>query len=170
MTFVTGNAMANQEGTPHVAFTCGNIDVTYPKPVDCTASGGVVTAQATFPDCWDGTTTFDVPAGIGMSHFYYSTNGVCPPGTVPCPTGNEPPGKLMAQLVTQETFIDPRTNAPMVNPNNADGTLGLSFSSGPYFTYHADFLNSWNHIIQEITDKCLNHTPCPSSVTGIPIQ
>ena len=137
--------------------------------------GGVVTAQVKFPDCWDGTIGydpithtypgFDTPTGIAPSHFSYSVNGVCPAGTVPCV-----PGTMMAQLVTQQTFIDPRTNAPMVNPNNADGTLGLSFSSGPYYTYHADYINTWSHVLGDIVQACLNHAPCGTSVNGIPIQ
>jgi hypothetical protein len=177
-TFVAGDSHATSEATmsSQVSFTCGNIDVTYTKPTDCTGvPGGVVTAQVKFPDCTDGqvgydpvTHTypgFDTPTGIAPSHFSYSVNGVCPAGTVPCV-----PGTLMAQLVTQQTFIDPRTNSPMVNPYNADGTLGLSFSSGPYYTYHADYINTWNHVLGTIVDQCLNRALSCSVVNNVPIQ
>jgi hypothetical protein len=177
-TFIAGDSHATSEATmsEHVRFTCGGLDgPTYTKPTDCTGVG-VVTAQVTFPDCWDGTHAwnspegFDTPAGISPTHFSYSVNGACPPGTVPCV-----PGLAMAQLVMQTTFIDPRTNALMVNPNNADGTLGLSFSSGPYYTYHADYLNTWNHVLDTIVSACLNKTGsppsnCPTSVNNVPIR
>lgn len=175
MTYVAGDSHATTTLDPHVAFTCGDIDVTSTRPVDCTnVPGGVVTAQITFPDCWDGSHTFDTPAGIGPSHFGYSVNGVCPPGMMPCATGVTPgtPGIKIAQLVTQQTFIDPRTGTVMVNPNNADGTLALSFSSGPYYTYHGDVMNDWNHDLGDFVDACLNHfrLPCAPVINGIAVQ
>lgn len=182
-TFVAGDSHATGPNPdPHVAFTCGNIDVTYTRPTDCTSvPGGVVTAQVTFPDCWDGkvgytyppgTRNYDTPTGLAPTHFSYSVNGACTPGQIPCV-----PGTMIAQLVTQQTFIDPRTNAPMVNPNNADGSLALSFASGPYYTYHADYIDTWNHVLSTIVGACLNHDPywigrasCPSVVNNITIQ
>jgi hypothetical protein len=174
--FVAGDSHSTGPNPdPHVAFTCGNIDVTYTVPTDCTGvPGGVVTAQVTFPDCWDGkvgytyppgTASYDTPTGLDPKHFSYSVDGQCKPGSVPCV-----PGQRIAQLITQQQFIDPRTGAPMVNPNNADGTLGLSFASGPYYTYHADYINTWNHVLGDIVNACLNNTPCPTSVNNIAIQ
>jgi hypothetical protein len=169
MTFVSGNAKATAAvENPRARFTCGGLDEPgFTIPTDCTSvAGGVVTAEVTFPDCWDGTKAFDTPAGISMSHFSYSAGGACASGSVP-----------MAQLVTQQQFIDPRTNTPMVNPNNADGTLGLSFASGPYYTYHGDYINTWNHVLDTIVGACLNHDPywanravCPTIVNNITIR
>jgi hypothetical protein len=166
-TFVSGNAKATAVGTPHVRFTCGNIEeVGFDMPADCSSvPGGVVTGEITFPDCWDGVKTFDTPAGISPNHFSYSTSGACAQGSAP-----------MAQLVTEQQFIDPRTNAVMTNPNNADGSLGLSFASGPYYTYHGDYINTWNHVLGTVVGACLNHDPfwvarsaCPTIVNGIAI-
>jgi hypothetical protein len=175
VTVVTGSAAATS--TPaHVRFTCGDLDGPgSPVPVDCTnVAGGVVTGEITFPDCYDGggairpdplkQFVFDTPAGISPSHFSYSVNGACPPGTVPCV-----PGQLMAQLVTRETWIDPRTNGPLVNPI-VNGANALTFSSGGPSTYHGDYISRWNHVLANIVDQCLNHTPCPSSVNGVPIR
>jgi hypothetical protein len=169
-TFVSGNAKATAAGEPHVRFTCGNLDEAgFTIPTDCSSvPSGVVTAEITFPDCWDGTKTFDTPAGISPNHFSYSTNGACAAGSVP-----------MAQLVTQQQFIDPRTNQAMVNPNVTvpPPTLGLSFASGPYYTYHGDYINTWNHVLGTAVAACLNHEPfwvarsaCPTIVNGIAIN
>jgi hypothetical protein len=175
-TMVVGNSKAQmEEPGSHVAFTCGNIDVTYPKPHDCTGTGGVVTGQIVFPDCWDGTKTFDAPAGIAMSHFTYSNAGVCPDGFVPCPQPPNPDGNdeyrglgpVIAQLVTQQTWLK-SDGTPLVNPYNADGTLALTFSSGPYYTYHGDFLNTWNHDLGNMVNVCLNHVLGGTSGTSLP--
>jgi ATP synthase F1 epsilon subunit len=166
VTFVTGSPAATS--TPaHVRFTCGDLDGPgYPEPVDCTSiPGGVVTGEITFHDCYDGGgstpnadghRTFDTPAGISPSHFSYSVNGACPPGTVPCV-----PGTLMAQLVTRETWIDPRTSGPLVNPI-VNGVNALTFSSGGPSTYHGDYISRWNHVLGTIVDACLN----PASPNG----
>jgi hypothetical protein len=150
-TFVVGNSLATSEASEPatVSFNCGNIDGPQsPKPVDCTGKGKV-TAQLLYPDCWDGNDmlpqgTGANPAGIAPSHFTYGS---------PCPSGTQP----MAQMVTRQTFIDPRTYTVMVNPFNADGTLGLSFSSGPYYTYHGDFISMWSVALKILTETCLNH-------------
>lgn len=172
--FVSGSANATT-AQPHVRFTCGDAGA-YPgnsidgpgsdKPTDCTGTpGGVVTGEITFPDCWDGLGAskpdplkqwvFDAPYGISTSHFYYSTNGACPPGTTPCVQG-----RLMAQLVSMETWIDNRPASPdylkpLRNPLNADGSMALSFSSGDYHTYHGDYINTWNHYLDLIVQSCL---------------
>lgn len=157
MTYVAGDSHATSEaGMPStVRFTCGALnDPGTQRPHDCTGQG-TVTAQLTFPNCWDGYNTLPQgtganPAGIAPSHFTYSN---------PCPSGTQP----LAQLITRQHFIDPRTNAVMVNPNNADGTLALSFSSGPYYTYHGDFLNTWNIGLFYYVETCLNHRPVPAT-------
>ena len=165
MNVIAGSSTATTP-QPHIRFTCGDIDgVSADHPIDCTGiPGGVVTAEATFPDCWDGKIgysyppggdagkMYDTPTGLSPSHFSYSVDGKCGDGMIPCV-----PGKFIAQLVTQQQFTDPRTNAPMVNPNNADGSLALSFSSGDYKTYHADYIDLWNGQLGAIVNQCLNH-------------
>jgi hypothetical protein len=160
-TMIAGDSHAN--GTvvdPHVQWTCGNIDVTWPSPHDCAnIPGGVVTAQLIFPDCWDGSTALDTPAGIGVGHFSYSANGVCPPvpGT-PNPDGNDQYrglGPRIAQLVFQQTFLRP-DGQPLTNPINPEGNVALSFSSGPWYTYHGDWIENDNHDTGDFGNVCLN--------------
>jgi hypothetical protein len=126
MTYIVGNSKATstaEEGA-HFRFTCGSLDGPgFTSPQDCTGIG-TVTAELVFPNCFDGQNriandiidnrnTYDDPAGIPFRHFTYGD---------PCPTGFAP----MAQLVTRQHFIDPRTGTTMVNPFNADGSLALS--------------------------------------------
>lgn len=159
MTSVVGNSRATSEATegPHLRFTCGSLDgLGSNAPQDCTGVGPV-TAELTFPDCFDGSGQlyFDyVPAGIASKHFAYSVAGTCPSAF---PT-------QIAQLVTQQHFMDPRTGAQMVNPLNTDGTVGLSFASGPYYTYHGDYLDSWStDTLTPIVNGCLNQLGnCPT--------
>lgn len=177
MAFVAGDSHATSEATisPNVRFTCGNIDgPLYTKPADCSnVTGGVVTGQITFPDCWDGTTAFDIPAGIAQGHFGYSVNGACPLGMIPCKQMVP-----MAQAVLQFAYRKP-DGTPMVNPYNADSTLGLSFSSGPWYTLHGDYLNTSSNTLANIINACLNKLPywttnnrssCPTNVNNVPIQ
>jgi hypothetical protein len=106
-----------------------------------------VTGVLVFPDCWDGMNhypNFDVLTGINRTHFYYSTNGSCGAGV------------RITQLFMQVHFIDPVTKKPLVNPLNPDGSVRLTFSSGPYYTLHADFASWWNVAIGHITAGCLN--------------
>lgn len=160
-TMIAGDSHAN--GTvvdPHVQWTCGDIDNTYIMPHDCAnIPGGVVTAQLVFPDCWDGSTALDTPAGIGVGHFSYSVNGVCPPvpGT-PNPDGNDQYrglGPRIAQLVFQQTFLRP-DGQPLTNPINPEGNVALSFSSGPWYTYHGDWIENDGHATGDIVNACLN--------------
>jgi len=138
-----------------VRWTCGDLDGEgFSSPQDCTASGGHVTAELTYPDCFDGHTQLRegwFPAGIDPEHFTYS----------PCP----PNWQRIAQLVTRQHFINPATNQEMVTPFNADGKLGLSFASGAHGTYHGDFLNSWSRGLSFYVQQCVNGlAPGPDDV------
>lgn len=158
MTYVAGNGHAEAAtDNPHLTWTCGDSSSTLgsPAPKDCTnASAGSkhVTAVLVFAPCWDGTTAFDSPAGISTSHFVYLDGSSCPSGYT-----------RIARLVTHTHFLDPRTGGIMVNPYNADGSLALSFSSGPYYTFHGDYLNSWNQpALDALIQGCLNQSGvCP---------
>jgi hypothetical protein len=46
----------------------------------------------------------------------------------------------------------------IINPLNPDGSIGLSFSSGPWYTLHADFMNGWDQArFERIVVYCLNN-------------
>lgn len=140
--------MAFVAQSEHARFTCGDLDdPTGGAPRACPE--GSVTAELTFPDCWDGVAVLHgdyFPAGIKPTHFTYSDAAGCPTNW-----------QRIAQLVTRQHFIDPATGQPLKDPLNPDGSLALSFSSGGWQTYHGDFLNSWNRGLEEFVQRCLNH-------------
>jgi hypothetical protein len=160
MSYVAGDSHATSQATesPNVAWSCGSLSPTYRKPQRCAGKDqGLVTGIVTFPNCWngqhgwgvdgwDGTVAqpvqFDGAAGIDPTDFAYG---------VPCPAGFH----AIAQLVTREHFTDNNGGA-LVNPYNGAGAVRLMFASGPYWTYHGDFLNLWNVGIKTLTDACLN--------------
>jgi hypothetical protein len=103
-----------------------------PNPVDCGA--GQPQAHVIFPECWDGT-RLDSPNH--KSHMAYSVSiggkRVCP-STHPVPV----PGLT---FVLEWPVHDGRT---------------IRFSSGPYYTLHADFFNAWNQAeLTELVDRCI---------------
>jgi hypothetical protein len=157
MTYVAGNSKATSPAeSPHLSWTCGPTQFGFPNPVNC-AGTGRVTAVLEFPDCWNqqhgwgangwdaaasGLVVFDGAAGIAPANFVYSVDGVCPAGYTP-----------MSQLVTRTHFANPVDNTPMTDPSR------LFFSSGPFYTYHGDFLNVWSKFVQTLTFKCNNLLP-----------
>lgn len=157
MEFVAGNSHAASEAdNPLLTWTCGN-GTDSAAPRDCTSSTGGskdVVAVLKFPVCWDGTTAFDGQGGAGIapSHFSYASSK-CPSGLV-----------QISKLVTHTHFLDPRTGQEMVNPFNEAGQIGLSFTSGPYYTYHGDFFNGWDQgRLSALIDGCVNKVGiCPT--------
>lgn len=158
MEYVAGDSHATQP-TPHLGWSCGNGAET-PTPRDCTGTttgSKDLTADLTFPECWDGVTTFDGQGGAGIAptHFAY------PISAKQCPTGFT---HRIAKLVVHVHFRDPTTGKNVVNPFNPDGTLALGFSSGPTTTFHGDFFNAWDETaLQAFIDGCVNKTTptCP---------
>ena len=154
MSFVAGNSHAlSAADNPNLRWTCGD-GTSSTAPRNCTGSTGGsndVTAVLTFPMCWDGTTDFDATGGISPSHFVY-------PGKS-CPAGTRP----IAKLVTHTHFKLPGAKNTIVNPFNPDGSLALSFSSGPYYTYHGDFRNGWvQSALDALMQGCVNKIgSCP---------
>ena len=87
------------------------------SPPVCAASAGLRLA-VTFPDCWDGERVDSVDH---HAHVSYSAEGRCPVShPVPIP---------LLELVIDYGTVDP---------------IGLSLSSGPVSSAHADFWNTWD--------------------------
>jgi hypothetical protein len=150
MTAIVGNAHAmneDEQDNEHVYWTCGDLVTKSRAPRDCTAENGLVTGVVVAPDCWDGKhayPNFDVQMGIDRAHFYYSKDGSCGVGV------------RIAQLFQSFHFGDMSTGKRMVNPLNADGTIKLTFASGPYYTFHADYAALGNHTLAHLIAACLN--------------
>jgi hypothetical protein len=126
---------------PHVRWSCGETrDVKTPRatvPYDCTfwAShhfvDGII-AIVDFPSCWDGT-------GLTPASVTYPSGGSCPAG--------------FPHVLPR---ISERIHYGVMNPTNPDGTVALALSSGPYWTYHADFWNTWQQPrLDQLVSDCL---------------
>jgi Domain of unknown function (DUF1996) len=88
-----------------------------PSPPSCAASAGLQLAIE-FPDCWDGAR---IDSADHRSHVAASAGGTCPAGhPVPIP---------LLELVIDYGVVDPD---------------GLTLSSGPVSSAHADFWNAWD--------------------------
>src|SRR4029079_11287056 len=100
-------------------------------PYDCSGySPGDVVAGVDFPSCWNGTglarTDVSYPATVG---------GACPAGfSHVLPT---------ISLRVHFGIKDPCAGATPCGPDDPDTNVKISLASGPYYTFHADFWNTW---------------------------
>jgi hypothetical protein len=125
-------------------------------PYDCTPYAaehsfvdGVV-AIVTMPRCWNG-------VGRQPSDVQYAGPG---PG-VHCPSGY---GAVLPLITERVHFgiMDPCLGATPCGPTDPDTNVQLTLSSGPYYTLHADFWNTWDQgVLDQLTQDCLNgHVAC----------
>lgn len=107
------------QSTSVVYFGCGSGTGISKKnyPPDCTPVGGSLAIHVSFADCGSGA----LDSADHRSHVAYSVKGVCPAGY--------PLHFPQLQMRLNYDVKDART---------------LNFSSGAYWTEHADFLNAWD--------------------------
>src|SRR5215211_780113 len=147
---VGGNKDAQSPAeNPHVSWSCGQTtSVSTPRrdmPYDCRpwAQYGFVdgiVASIDFPSCWNGT-------GLRPEDVTYPEGGACPPGF-----GNTIPK------------LSERVHYGVMNPIGLDGTLAFQLSSGPPYTMHADFWNTWQQerLDQLVADCLVANVHCGS--------
>lgn len=101
---------------------CGDKNKTSSTPPTCPASGPGLLAHIDMPTCWDGVglTPADVRYAGAPVPF------VGGPVNYPCPTGYKTMPRL--QLIVHTGLLS---------------GAGLTFSSGPYYTLHGDYWQSW---------------------------
>jgi hypothetical protein len=139
---IGGNKLAlSPEENPHVQWYCGRrADDKTPVesiPYDCSpyrSKGFVdgVIAIIDLPNCWDG-------AGLTPEHVAYPVDRSCPPA--------------FPHVLPK---LSERLHLGIMNPLARDGSVALSFSSGPYWTMHADFWNTWQQDrLDELVEKCI---------------
>jgi hypothetical protein len=140
---VGGNKDAQSPAeNPHITWSCGQTkDVSTPRsdtPYDCTPWAGYgfvdgIVAAIDFPSCWNGT-------GLRPEDVTYPVSGQCPPGF----------GHVIPKL-------SERVHYGVMNPLGPDGTtLAFELSSGPPYTLHADFWNTWQQErLDQLVADCL---------------
>jgi hypothetical protein len=139
---IGGNKLAQSpEENPHVSWNCGQRkDIktpNMPAPYDCRqwrsyAFVDGVIASIDLPSCWDG-------AGLTPDHVAYRQGGDCPAG--------------FPHVLPR---LSERLHLGVMNPMAPDGSVALTLSSGPYWTMHADFWNTWQQErLDQLVDQCL---------------
>lgn len=145
---------------PHVAWNCGgqaNATPLSSHPYDCTPYRGTsstvdgVVGWVDFPECWDGAR---LDSSDHVSHMAHKEAGSCPaahPHMIP---------RLRLRL--HFGIWDPCNGATPCGPTDSDSNVKLTLSSGPYYTLHADFWNTWKQgALDYLVTNCLNaHVQC----------
>jgi hypothetical protein len=99
-------------------------------PIKC--STGYMSLHIGFPNCWDGV-NLDSPDH--KSHMAYPSSGVCP---------------------TDHPVALPRVIYRFEYPVGTDSS-GITLASGPTYTVHADFWNTWDQTdLDGLVQNCLN--------------
>lgn len=98
-------------------------------PASCPT--GIITLHVGFPNCWDGVLTH----ANDTAHLVYPRSGYCP---------SSHPYPLPRVIVRWEYPVGYST-----------GTIDLA--SGPTFTAHGDFWNTWDQAaLEELVERCIN--------------
>jgi hypothetical protein len=139
---VGGNKEAQSPAeNPHVSWSCGQTtSVSTPHqdmPYDCRPWAAYpfvdgIVASIDFPSCWNG-------IGLRPEDVTYPEGGACPPGF----------GNVIPKL-------SERVHYHVMNPIGLDGTLAFQLSSGPAYSMHADFWNTWEQErLDQLVEDCL---------------
>lgn len=141
---IGGNRSATSAtDNPHVRWYCGETASVKtprrPAPYDCTpwaqdhAFVDGIVAIVDMPSCWNG-------VGLEPTDVVYPVAGRC---TVDFP-----------HVLPR---ISQRIHLGVMSPNGPAGGMALSLSSGPYFTMHSDFWNTWQQPrLDQLVTECLN--------------
>jgi hypothetical protein len=138
---VAGNAKAlGPQDKSVMQWTCVGVGI--PSPNGIPICFGTLVLKVFFPDCWDGKHLDSVDHKV---HLAYAVQ----PGDAPdrvCP----PTHPVAVPAIQMEVNF------------NARGGSGLTLSSGPGFTAHADFFNAWDQGRLAARVRCsLNRSPVP---------
>jgi hypothetical protein len=128
---LVGDARATSLAQFTGTWTCGGNEFSA-IPASC-PDGSSLIVRLKAPSCWDGV-HLDSPDH--KSHMAYPVNGICPSDhPVPLP---------MLQL-----------KVPYKLPGG--NTTGLSYASGPDYTFHYDFMNGWDQQrLTQVIEHCVN--------------
>lgn len=137
---IVGNAAARSAAeNPRIAsgdivFKCGPGSTTNLMQPPTSCSSGVMVVSYRFPNCWNGR---DLDSPDHISHMAYPSGGRCP---------------------STHPVVLPRVESFLRYPVPTSGQIGeVTFSSGPYYTAHQDFMNGWIAAdLQSLVTRCIN--------------
>jgi hypothetical protein len=155
---------------PDVGWYCGEGSPERPYPYDCTSYTSTredgVRAIVDFPFCWDGVNT---DSADHRSHVIYPNPKDTTPHERPasCPTDH--PNNIPSISVRVHFALkDPCAGATPCGPDSGGKKVRLRLASGPYWTMHADFWNTWvQRRLDALVTKCLVHQK-ECGILGVP--
>jgi hypothetical protein len=142
---------------PAVSWFCGERSPVRPWPYNCgpyqTPREDGVRAVVAMPYCWDGW----LDSADHVSHVIYPAPNDRTPHTNPAPCPNSHPVNIPSVSIRLHfAFKDPCAGASPCGPDSGGRRVKLRFSSGPYYTLHADFWNVWiQRRLNELHRKCI---------------
>jgi hypothetical protein len=133
---ITGNAMATSVADSpklgkEIYWGCSdNSESGKPiAPVNCAT--GIISLHVGFPNCWDGVLTHS----NDTAHVRWPSSGVCPAGYT----------HALPRVIERWEY------------RVGTSSSGITLASGPTYTAHADFWNSWNQTrLNSLVANCLN--------------
>lgn len=157
------HAMSAKEN-PDVRWYCGEGSPERPFPYDCrpytTKGEDGIRAIVDLPFCWDG---HHRDSADHMSHVIYPDPTDTTPHENPvlCPSSHP---KYIPSVSIRIHFRiqDPCAGVKPCGPKDGGTHVRIRLSSGPYWTMHADFWNTWVQArLVHLTDICLRvHKEC----------
>ncbi len=150
---VGGDPHATSPGSnPFVSWSCGRGTPKADHPYSCRpyqgdlgASRDGLVGRIDFPWCWDGR----LDSGDHMSHVIY------PRDPKRCPDSHP---RVIPQLSVRIhwSIWDVCAGERPCGPRSDGTNVALVLSSGPYWTMHADFWNTWKQkALDRLIDRCL---------------
>jgi hypothetical protein len=156
--YIGGNPRADSwRRNPAVGWFCGGESPLRPWPYDCsryqTTGQDGVRAIVAMPYCWDGR----LDSFNHVSHVIYPDPSDRTPHTKPAPCPNSHPTNIPSVSIRIHFELkDPCAGATPCGPNAGGRNVKLRFSSGPYYTLHADFWNVWiQDRLNELHRRCI---------------
>jgi hypothetical protein len=158
---IGGNAHANSwRQNPAVRWFCGEGSPERPWPYDCHKYTKPLEdgfrAIVDLPFCWDGK-NLDSPDH--HSHVIYPNPNDRTPHVKPASCPNSHPVNIPSISIRAHFRIkDPCLGHDPCGPDSGGKNVRIRLASGPYYTMHADFWNTWvQHALNKLTRKCLWH-------------
>ena len=168
---IAGNPDADSwRQNPVVDWWCGEGSPLRPWPYNCRPYVGPnedgVRAVVDFPFCWDGQR---LDSGDHRSHVIFPAPKDRTPHEHPADCPRSHPKAIPAVSMRAHFRLqDPCAGRTPCGPDSHGKHVVLRLASGPYYTMHADFWNTWvQPRLDALVDRCLRHRR-DCGIIGVP--
>ena len=136
---IAGNGHATSEADnpklgPEIYWGCSDNSEPGKQKAPINCKTGIISLHVGFANCWDGV---NLDSADHQSHVIYPNGGLCPA---------DHPVALPRLIMRLEYPVGTRSS-------------GIELSSGPYYTIHGDFWNTWDQQqLENLVQSCLNQS------------